>query len=613
MDTQAEPTPDDRGENTERQGVPPANFHQIGAVIGANLNSVAAADNQTAAPQLAPEAAAILPGQPAEEVSANNVLSTQPEEWTEFDRLITQAIELGDHDHRGAQLLTNVAVAAGLSKSKMVLLREAIGESTGFSSDAVKAFVHDALHRVDGRAIHSVDDLVKAEKARLRSAYTAVAAAEGCVYVYGGDAQPGVWRAMDDKAIVEGLIERYGRLSFLGSDRAQNQVCKRLQIAFKVPDDFFKSPKPGVAMNNGFLGVDPVTGEIWFGDHSPDHRARFGVRVDYDPEAQCPDYLVALLNLTGQDEIKATAVAEFQAATLFGVMPAEDNARTVLLFVGPSGAGKSAFASMVAMPFPASVVASVAPEKWSDGAFLVTLQGKRLNVVAELDVSGKAISGANLKLVASREEITARAIRRNPVTFTSIANHVFCANGLPRIGEKTASIARRIMAVQVAPMAAGVRINPNFAADLWAREAPGIINLLAEQVSAFVKARKFTRPADSDLLVTRMQYQNEPHEVVATVWLDKAPGERLWSSELQAALRVEAAAEGFSTSGWKPNTSMKSLAARLRELHSVVSDQSGGRPFYVGVRFAEGFAEMLRASGGADPADLGEDDSFAGL
>jgi energy-coupling factor transporter ATP-binding protein EcfA2 len=284
------------------------------------------------------------------------------------------------------------------------------------------------------------------------------------------------------------------------------------------------------------------------------------------------------------------------AALLFGFMPALDPVRTVLVLYGPTGSGKSTVTRLLQRFVPKHVQASIPPDMWSNGYHLVNLQGVLLNAVTELELTGRAIRGAVFKLVASHEPVTARQIRQEPVTFTPRAMHLFACNQLPTIGEGDRSLERRLMVIAVPKMADDVEVNPNFLEEAW-EQAAGIVNLMVQEVEAMAETGRFRLPPDNPNLVVRMQYPDRPEEHVARLWLEPAAGERVWSTELQAAIRIEAEALGIDTAKWQSSSNMKALSIRISKLYGATRHMTEGRVFYSGVRFTQKYAEILRGLG----------------
>lgn len=538
-----------------------------------------------------------------------------------FARMLAIARSLRVGDYRNTRRLTTRGVSAKLPSTEMTMLMAEIRSATALSAAVLKATLTDARNMVRHRGIiQDLEQIVAAETARRLETQACMMATEGRVFAYADEESSGVpvaeqhhWRPIPAEELEVALLQHYPGHPLVTKKRDRKEIIDRLLLSLHEPDNYFTDVPPGLNLRNGFLRMDPATGAIELVPHSPDHRATFRLDVDYDPDATCPMYDEAMLAMMGGDQNKATALQQFKGATLFGVMPRFDKVRTVWILKGVTGSGKSSVIRLLERFVPADVLAHLPPQSWSDLKLRMALRGARLNTVSELETGGRAIGGAIFKQIASHEPVNGRALYENAVDFTPCAMHLFATNQPPVFGDTDASMERRLAIIEVPRMAQTVTVNPNFVEDLWRLEASGIVNQIARHAQTLVTEGRFTLPRHHGLQLARMLFRGQPHEAVARVWIEPAVGERIGNDQLQAALRVEARKQGVSTAGWKTNTDMKPLYARLFELHGAPHRTSGGKPFCDGVRFAEDFADLLRASGGEHPDNTGEGDSFADL
>ena len=130
-------------------------------------------------------------------------------------------------------------------------------------------------------------------------------------------------------------------------------------------------------------------------------------------------------------------------------------------------------------------------------------------------------------------------------------------------------------------------MNAAFVDDCWS-EAPGIINRLAEAASRLAQRGRYVLPPDHEALVLQMQYR-EPPDHVARLSLESAPGERVWSAQLQLALRIVARDLGDNQPSPSPSKWMKTLSGMMKTLYGVTRHGRDRQVFYAGVRLRPGY------------------------
>ncbi len=540
---------------------------------------------------------------------------------TAFERLMARAGALSAGDHREARRLLRRARNISLPQGETKLLQGVIARAAGLTGAVVSALTADAEAYLPGHGyVHNTDELAKAVQADYLRRYGAYVGTEGKLFVYADAesadtpaAETGYWRARSFEQIEGDLLMRYAGNPAVQTASDRREVVRRLYMLNRVPDDFFSHRAPGLSLANGHLSIDRATGAAELLPHSAAHRATFRLPFAYDADAEAGDFVDALMAMMGGAVEKAACLLQFMAALLFGIMPALDKLRTVLILHGPTGSGKSTVVELLKRFVPEHLQASIPPDLWSDGYHRASLRGVLLNTVTELELTARVIKGAWFKLVASRESVSARPIREKPVTFVPQAAHLFACNKLPIIGEGGRSIERRLMVIGVPKMAEGIAVNPNFLDEVWA-QAPGIVNLLVGEVGAMLEAGEFMLPTDNARHIVQMQFPDSPEEQVAHLWFEAAAGERVRSVDVQAAIRIEAAALRIDTTEWSSNTGMKPLSSRISKLYGATREAAGGDVSYVGIKWtAEAAARLagaqdVPANGGAlsaldDPAE----------
>lgn len=513
-----------------------------------------------------------------------------------FTELMSRAGSLGANDHQGARELLCRACEARLPNGEMALLEARIAKATGLTRAVIKALTSDAANFSPGHGFpDSFEALAQALQEDYERRFEKIIATQSKFYTYSAEAsvdtpeaETGYWRPRPTEQLEADLLKSFQRNPLVQKPGDRKEILKRFYLRNNAGNKYLSDASPGLNLSNGFLAMDPVTKSVTLCPHSPEHRATFKLAFAYDPDVSPEIFKDGLLKMVGENENKAICIVQFMAATLFGFMPPLDKVRTVLILYGRTGSGKSTLTKLLQRFVPKNVQSSISPELWSQDYHLEKLMGARLNTVTELAGGATLFKGATFKLVASHEPVTARQIRQEPVTFVPRVMNLLSCNTLPKLDERDPSVGRRLSVIALPEAAPEFIENADFLEQAWA-EAPGIVNLMVEMLQEMLESGRFTIPADNQKQVLRMQYPAEPEEHVAQLWLERAPGERVWSEELQAALRIEAAELGVDSATWADSAKMRQLSQRISNLHGAERHMTNGRVFYEGVRFVEGY------------------------
>jgi hypothetical protein len=585
-------TPDDGGVGEGPPDIPDA------VKDGAGHNEMPREAAATASDAVEQNADATV--EPRQDNPSETAEDLRADQRREFERLMIRASALQPRDHEGARDVLIEAYGKCLPNGETTLLQGEIVASTGLSWPAVRALTTDAANYTPEHGyLPGIDELVTATRAELERRFGGIIATEGRIFVYSDTASADTserethyWRAVENSKLEEDLIKWFPRVPAVQNSANRKQAIQRLHPVYRVDDDYFQKAPPGVGLANGFLGLNTTTGTVKLEPHSKEHRTTYRLQFCYDRSATAGVFTDGLLSMLNEDQDKAACVLQFMFAVMFRYRPVRDRVRTVMFLQGLTGAGKSTLTELIRRFVPEHLQASVPPDLWSDGYFLSTLRGVLLNTVTEIEPTAKALKGAVFKLVASHEPVTCRQIKERPVTFVPQARHLFACNRLPTIGESDRSLERRLIVISVPNVPDAASENPNFLEDVW-EEAAGIVNLLLQESLPMLTSGKFTLPADNQKLIVSMQFPGQPEEHVARLWLEPAPGERVWSIDLQRAIRIEAEGLDIDTSGWHSSTRMKPLAISIGKLYGAIRHVTEGNPYYLGVRLKQEYAALL--------------------
>jgi P4 family phage/plasmid primase-like protien len=429
---------------------------------------------------------------------------------------------------------------------------------------------------------------------------------EGAMYRYHGST--GLWLELDKSSLACAVHPFAGRRILHGdrekilkvnSGTVDGAIEQAGHITRRV--DFFASAPLGLAFSDGFVHATP-DGLSW-AEHAPDHRARVGY-----PNARaaclsqpCPRWLEflrqvwpaetrdaegrelpeeAALASACDQEAKILLLQQFLGACLVGVAT---RYQICLVMVGEGSNGKSTLIKVAEALFPAGTVAHVAPQDMGDEYRLALLAGKRFNTVGELPTS-EIMTSERFKAIVAGDEVTARQIRQEPITFQPRAGHMYAANKLPPVADMSHGFWSRFVVLRFAQT---FQRGAN-ARELWAEmveaEGPAIIGWMLEGAASVLAARGYTLPPSSraEIEAWRRRADN------VAFFLDECcemPGEKddpaaFWT---KAGELFAAYSKWAKESNYKP-VSKQSFADRMAQLGHAQKRTSAVRTYPVNVR-----------------------------
>ncbi len=504
-----------------------------------------------------------------------------------------EARSVANQDYFAARACLANCRDTGLTKAETEMVASTIAAASEIDLKVLRALNREVSNEHPEHG--AIDDAAALEQAfgkEFLNKFGLLKVTNGDIYAYQGDEDHeefGSWKRLPDD-----IFERIGIESFRAgiSERAtMRREAKRRFFTTREDPLAFADPTTGVALDNGFLRYNEVEQSLELVQHSPDHLARNKINVRYNPEARTDAFEGKLLRAFGGDAVKMAAFVEFLACAIFGTRPRNDSVRTCLTLFGNQRTGKSALLSFARLFFRTEQICSLSPELFGKPERDVVLSGKSINVVTELH-PGKKISGAASKRIHSGELINGRHLYANLISFTPNCMHFFACNAVPIIDETDRSLQRRYMFISMGPTLSEAEASSPFD-DFSEDEEEGIIELIARSLVNVMQRGSFILPADSNDLVSRMQFGSDIAALFARVRLEGKPGTRLTSEEIKEKMRDFAEEIGAEPDDINDGT-MKRLSGCLKREWGVVRRKSNGRPFYEGVTFKGGSPTTAR-------------------
>jgi P4 family phage/plasmid primase-like protien len=402
---------------------------------------------------------------------------------------------------------------------------------------------------------------------------------QGATYQY----EDGVWRPLPGSAQIASIMrfsgapvaKKDGPAPLRLTENACNGVLA-LAEAQAADETFFKDAPRGLAFDNGFLTVDGRA--VRLVPASPDHRARFAYPFAFDPEAPHPRWDAFLDTLWDGDDDhgeKRAVLQEFVGAALFGLAP---RFKKVLLLCGDTDSGKSTLIRIVRAVFPTDTIRSVGFHEWEQDYKRAQLVDALLNTVAEVPSSDLLKSEA-FKAIVAGDAVGARNPYKEAFAFVPIAGHLFAANSLPRVHDRSDAVWNRFIVVCCnrrffkVPEPGQAKAVDGIDDAIIASETPGIIAWAVRGLEALLRTGgRYTVPPTSDEVIADWKRDSDQLLVFFDEEFVIARGKHV---------RTEQAFEKYAA--WAEATRHKVMSKTTfrREFESIVAAKTGAeRPRY---------------------------------
>ena len=231
---------------------------------------------------------------------------------------------------------------------------------------------------------------------------------------------------------------------------------------------------------NGTLELATMT----FREHRKEEMLTKKAAVDYDPVAECPQWLAHLILIFGSDTDYLSGFQSMCGYTLLGTNPQQ----IMFILYGRGRNGKSKTIEVLARIF-ADYAVNIAADSLMAKRFenarsdLARLAGARLATAAE-GAEGARMDEAIIKQITGEYVITVRKLYENEFEFTPVAKIWMTTNHEPVIPGTDDGIWRRIWMVPFSVQIPEEKCDPDIAAKLLA-ESSGILNWCLSGLSRY--------------------------------------------------------------------------------------------------------------------------------
>jgi P4 family phage/plasmid primase-like protien len=276
------------------------------------------------------------------------------------------------------------------------------------------------------------------------------------------------WRGVDQSELVADIFTLQKSFGLINDEGSEIAFIPKAKIAHAVAGVLVGTLAARaldlvaphlLPLRNGVLNL--LTRELL--PHGKEHRLRYVLDYDYDPEAACPTWL-AFLQEALPDEAERRFLQEWFGYNLLSTNPFD----RMYWAHGPSGTGKSTTVNALhGLLGPASV--AISADKLDDYS-LAALQHAKAAVCSE--ISSRTLKTPILKSITSGDPIKARHPYGRPFTLVFRGKVTWASNALPPV-DQAEGLYRRlaVMGFVVKPKRRDVGLGAAIAA-----ERPGVLN-----------------------------------------------------------------------------------------------------------------------------------------
>jgi P4 family phage/plasmid primase-like protien len=375
---------------------------------------------------------------------------------------------------------------------------------------------------------------------------------EGATYRY----SKGIWKVLPDHrqraalgAFAGAKVRQGGQLVPLTlADREIRGALAHFQDLITQPSFFADAPR-GLCFANGFVRLDG--NRLVLEGHSPDYRARYAYGFSFEPATPFPQWQAYIDSVWEPDEDraeKAMLLQEFVGAALFALAP---RFKSALMLHGEADTGKSACLNVLRGLFPPGTVSSIGLHDFEQEYRRAALAGKLLNTVAEIP-SVELLRSEAFKALIAGDQVQGRHIRQAPFDFTPIAAHIFAANTLPHVSDRSEGVWTRWLMLSfnrrfLRSKAEGVsQAKVDIVDSILKTEIPGIVAwAVAGLERLLLNNGVYTKPSSSDRALAEWRRESNPIALFFDDELTLDPTAAMPSSMLYEAYREWCTKNGF--------------------------------------------------------------------
>jgi len=243
-------------------------------------------------------------------------------------------------------------------------------------------------------------------------------------------------------------------------------------------------------------------------DHDPKYYSQFQLPVEYDEDAECPNWKQALKDWVPEKEARMF----LQEYVGYALIPDTSFQKSLILY-GTGSNGKSTFLNILIKLFGEENLSSLPLHRLADRFETVKIQDKLVNICPDISASYLKETGVLKSLIAG-EKVKGEFKYGASFSFDPVARLIFSANELPRSKDQSDAWYRRLEIVTFPNTFS--KDDPDFdlyLEDKLIKELPGILNWAVTGLKRLKMQGNFTQ--SEAIQEAKRQYEVDNDNVAA--------------------------------------------------------------------------------------------------
>lgn len=249
-----------------------------------------------------------------------------------------------------------------------------------------------------------------------------------------------------------------------------------------------------IAIRNGTINLGKCKKYI----HSKEYLLTRFVDIDYNSEAECPNFMKFIQETTCNDKSIETVLQEICGYMLIGNCKAEK----FFIWNGRGANGKSVLKNVIVNILGSCNVSSIPMNDFEYRFGLSTLINKLVNIASENE-SNFILSSDKLKIFTSGEKTSINIKFSESVEAETYTKLVFLTNNLPFFKDTSEGIKRRLLIIPFNNSLTEEKINVNLSEELY-KEREGIFRWMVEGATRLISNKyQFSKSSKIDYVTQK--------------------------------------------------------------------------------------------------------------
>ena len=319
-----------------------------------------------------------------------------------------------------------------------------------------------------------------------------------------------LWRVVTDEWVSGKVLEIIQATPVKGQKTASllSQVITLLKAKLATENDplaFVANPLPIINCANGELWIGD-DGEFRLRSHKPNSYLRHCLDVEYDPQAECPEYDRAVRKIFSSAENPEEMVRHWNELAGY-LIQSRRNIPLVIILLGRGDNGKTKLLETVTRLLGSELVYAQRVDELEKSRFTMgSLFGKYLLVDDDVRAGARLPDGI-LKTISEAKEVTGELKYGPAFNFVVRTVPVLLCNNVPSLADLSHGMQRRLTVIPFDRTFTGEDCDRFLFDRIWKNELPGVLNRALAGYRRVLKRRANFEPPVAVLNATKRWLQ----------------------------------------------------------------------------------------------------------